>query len=446
MKITLSLFLILITTWSLPLFSQPLTGIDDSTTVKERRAKWQIKTSSVSPSGRKVISVEPNSPLDEVGIIADDVILALNEEVITNDNIWWDWVFNIRANVQYQLTIKRGQQVFKKLVSLNAIPLESYEQLTTEYDWIFSDYALKQRTIITLPKNKNNKLPAIFILSGLSCSSIENTPGRKSNFVRALSHLIQHSNMLVMRVEKPGVGDSEGRCSETDFNTELSGYEIALQKLLADPRIDRNNVIVYGNSMGSALAPYFANKYKLKGIISDGTFYRSWFEHMLEIERRILSMKGDNQATINHKMNTAYIPLYYGMLIEKKSFTQLITENPLLTPFNYHDLEHMYGRPMSFYHQMQDFNFAGEWSKLTSPVRIRWGTNDWIMSEYDINMITDVLATAGNTDVKVYKYPGLDHWHTVHQSSLHSFHGKRGNWEEKIGEQLVDWATEISLQ
>ena len=411
---------------------------------KERRAQWQIKTKPSNPTGREITQVEPGSPLHKLGIKAGDVIISVNDEVIRDGNQWWDLIYNLRANTDYNLSIKRNNRLLKHTATFSETPKESYPSLITEYDWIVNDYGIKQRTIVTYPNKRSGKLPAVFIVGGLSCSSIENTPGRQSNFIRSLRHLIENSEMLVMRVEKPGVGDSHGRCSETDFETELNGYEVALQHFLQHKRVNRDKVIVYGSSMGSALAPYLVNKYDLNGLISDGTFYRSWFEHMLEIERRILSMKGDDQATVNHKMNTAYIPLYYGMLIAKKSYAELIEANPLLAEYNYHSPQHMYGRPMSFYHQMQDFNFAGEWSKLKAPARLRWGTNDWIMSEYDIDMIAEVLEAAGNKDVQIYKYPGLDHWDTVHESALNSFQGKPGKWETKIGEQLTNWAKELN--
>ena len=411
---------------------------------QDRRARWHAGFKGAEPMGREVTRLDAGSALMAAGIEKGDVILAVNDEVIRDGNHWWDLTYSLRAGKNYVLKIKRGGKVSDIPVMFNPAPLESYEDITVEYGFITSDYGIRQRTIVTLPENARSKLPGIFVVGGLSCSSIEYLPGRKSNFVRSLQDLVQQSGMLVMRIEKPGVGDSEGRCSETDFTTELNGYEVALQTLLADPRIDKTKVIVYGSSMGSALAPYLANKYQLNGIISDGTFYRSWFEHMLEIERRIQTMNGHDQMEVNKRINQAYIPLYYGMLIEKKSYQQVVTENPLLGQYNYHSPEHMYGRPMAFYHQMQDFNFAGEWAKLTAAARLRWGTFDWIMSEYDIDMIARVFEANGHKDFVIHKYPNLDHWYTLHQSELDSYQGKPGKWDDNISQQIIDWAKQLN--
>ncbi|BDX08592.1 hypothetical protein [Planctobacterium marinum] len=410
-----------------------------------RRAKWHATFKTVQPVGREIVTIEPQSVLQTAGVLPGDVLLAVDDEVIRNGDQWWDIIYGLRADTGTKLTLRRGTTVVTKTVVFEAVAKEEYDNLTTEYGTIVSDYNLRQRTIMTYPE-KGQPQPAIFVVGGLSCSSIEYTPGRQSNFIRSLQYLVRNSDMLVMRVEKPGVGDSEGRCSETDFNTELNGYEVALQTLMADERVDRNRIIVYGSSMGSALAPYLVNKYQLNGAISDGTFFRSWFEHMLEIERRILTMKGDDQATVNDKINRAYIPLYYGMLVEKKSYQQVIEQNPLLAEYNYHSPAHMYGRPVSFYHQMQDFNFAGEWGKLKAPVRIRYGLNDWIMSEYDIDMIEQVLIANQHPDFEVIKVPGLDHWDTFHATALDSFQGKPGKWQESLPQQLVDWAQTLNQE
>ncbi len=46
-------------------------------------------------------------------------------------------------------------------------------------------------------------------------------------------------------------------------------------------------------------------------------------------------MQGLTESEINQQMNLAYIPLYYGMLVDKKSYQQLTEENPELAKYNY---------------------------------------------------------------------------------------------------------------
>jgi pimeloyl-ACP methyl ester carboxylesterase len=131
------------------------------------------------------------------------------------------------------------------------------------------------------------------------------------------------------------------------------------------------------------------------------------------------------------------------MLIEKKSYGQVIQEKPWLAKYNYHSDAHMYGRPVSYYHQVQDMNFARAWQQLQVPARIIRGTNDWIMSDTDNDMIIDILAQAGHEDHQLYRYPGLDHWNMIHESALDSFQGKPGRWEDGISQIIIDFAWEM---
>jgi pimeloyl-ACP methyl ester carboxylesterase len=414
----------------------------------QRRAKWnaQFNPMHQSRSGKEIKSINSDSVLHKAGLKFGDILLSVNGKKIDSNAIWSDLTDSLVANKKYELTFIRNGKKHITKAKFKPIEREKYNGIDVFYGDIINNSGVRQRTIITKPKKSNEKQAAIFMLQGLSCSSIEYTPDRNSNFIKTLQNIITGTNMVVMRVEKPGLGDSEGDCSNTDFLTELSGYENALKYLLTLDYIDPDRIIIYGNSMGSAIAPYLANKYNLNGVISDGTFYRSWFEHMLEIERRIKTMQGLKQDEISQLMNQVYIPLYYNMLINKMSYEEIITKNPLLTMHNYHQKNHMYGRPMSYYHQLQDFDFAGQWQKITAPVRVRWGTNDWIMSESDNDMIEGILKQNKHSNFEVYKFSGMDHWSTIHASAENSFKGKKGKWEDRISQQIIDWAIEINTK
>jgi pimeloyl-ACP methyl ester carboxylesterase len=387
--------------------------------------------------------MEAGSPLERAGFRVGDRILRVNGSPIREAESWSDAYASLKGKVETNLEVLRDAGVIRAGLVFKERPRESFEALDVFYEEVTSTYGIRHRTIITRPK-KPGKQPAIMILGGLSCSSIEVYPGRTDNWGKTLSGLVEKSGMVVMRVEKAGVGDSEGRCSESDFFTDLAGYEAAIKSLKAKPYVDPERIVVYGSSMGSALAPYFANRHNFAGIISDGTFFKSWFEHMLEIERRIRQFEGDTESEIGKKMNAFYIPLYYGMLVEKKTYREVVSQYPALAAYNYHGDAHMYGRHVSYYHQLQDFDLAGEWEKVQVPVRILRGTNDWIMTADDNEMIVEVLQRNGHQDHVLYEYPGLDHWNTIHEKAKDSYEGKAGVWDDEMVHLLVRWAGELA--
>ncbi len=409
-----------------------------------RRTSWEAKIEGPNGSvpGAKIIALNTNSPLQKAGFLMDDIIIEVDGILLKDDEVWSEISYGLRANKATNIKALRDGQVFEATVEFNPLEQEKHAGIDTYYEEITSSYGITQRTIITKPK-KPGRQPAIVLIGGLSCSSIETYPGRKGNWVQTIKDLVEKSGMVVMRIEKPGVGDSEGDCGQSDFITDIEGYKAAIKNLKTKPYVDSSRIVVYGSSMGSALAPFLANEFNLAGVISDGTFFKTWYEHMLEIERRILQFQGNSESQIVEKLNKYYIPLYYGMLIQKKTYQQVVNEYPALSEYNYHSAAHMYGRPVAYYQQLQEFDLAGQWEKVKVPVRILRGTHDWIMSSFDNKMIVEVLDRVGHKDHLLYEYPGLDHWNTIHESPKNSFEGKEGVWDPGTINLIIKWAQEI---
>ncbi len=409
-----------------------------------RRANWQADISNISGKpGALVNAVDESSPLDRAGVLPGDIILKVNGRTTDSAEDWSSIYYALRGDQPTHLLVRRGSVHHTINVVLEALPREQHKDKLTLYESVVNDYGVQQRTITTIPEKGDGPFPAIFIVQGLSCSSIEAYPGRQGNWVKMLNALAEAEGFVVMRVEKAGVGDSEGDCADTDFITELEGYRAALRSLLAKPYVDSSRVVVYGSSMGSALAPVLANEFELSGVVSDGTFYKSWFEHMLEIERRIKRMEGDDAATIAQKMKDFYIPLYYEMLVEGKSYAEIMQSRPGIKPYMYHSPNHMYGRPLRYYQQVQAFDFASQWASLKAPIRILRGEHDWIMSYADNEMIMDLLDAVGHEDHRLHVYPGLDHWNTIHDSPDDSYHGNPGKWDPKLPALVIEWIREM---
>ncbi|MEO9512284.1 MAG: alpha/beta hydrolase [Flavobacteriaceae bacterium] len=411
-----------------------------------RRSTWEAKISTPQPNtpGAKIISISKNSPLEKAGLQPSDIIIEVDNTFIANGEVWSDVSYGLRAEKQTKIRAIRNSKIIDVLVEFNPLEKEVHQELDTYYEEVTSVYGITQRTIITRPKKKG-KQPAIVLIGGLSCSSIETYSGRRgTNWGQTIKDLVEKSGMVVMRIEKPGVGDSAGNCSESDFLMDLEGYRAAIKDLKSKNYVDTSKIIVYGSSMGSALAPLFANEFELAGVISDGTFFKTWYEHMLEIERRILQFQGNTESQIVEKINNYYIPLYHGMLIQKKTYQEVVNEYPALAEYNYHSAAHMYGRPVQYYQQLQDFDLAGQWEQVKVPVRIMRGTHDWIMSSFDNKMIIDVLERNGHEDHLLHEYPGLDHWNTIHENPKDSFEGNGGHWDEGTINLIIGWAQEMT--
>ena len=114
------------------------------------------------------------------------------------------------------------------------------------YGSVVSELGHRLRTIVTKPKGATGRLPGLFLAGWLSCDSVESPVGEPDGFARLLRHVMTQSGYVVMRMDKPGIGDSEGpACAETDFRTELAGYRAAFQAFASfgrrGPRADRRH-------------------------------------------------------------------------------------------------------------------------------------------------------------------------------------------------------------
>ena len=66
------------------------------------------------------------------------------------------------------------------------------------------------RTFVTRPTGARGKVPAIFFVGWLSCDSMEYRDGETDGFGAYMLRLIEQSGYATLRMDKPGVGESEG--------------------------------------------------------------------------------------------------------------------------------------------------------------------------------------------------------------------------------------------
>src|SRR5438094_4086868 len=167
---------------------------------------------------------------------------------------------------------------------------ESCPNADVIYDSVTAPDGKRLRTIITKPRHAKGKLPVIFLAGWLSCDSVEAPAGTKDASGLVLRGLAQMPGFCLFKIDKPGCGDSEGDCSQTDFDTELAGYRAAFRALKNYDFIDSDRVYIFGSSNGGGFARLEpetkTEEAQVRGYITIGGWATTWFEHMLDIERR----------------------------------------------------------------------------------------------------------------------------------------------------------------
>src|SRR5438046_10185232 len=110
-------------------------------------------------------------------------------------------------------------------------PRETYPNVDVIYNSVTAPDSKRLRTIVTKPRDVKGKLPVIFVAGWLSCDSVEAPAGKKDASGLVFQSLARLPQFSLVRVDKQGVGDSEGVCAETDFESELGGYRAAFAGL-----------------------------------------------------------------------------------------------------------------------------------------------------------------------------------------------------------------------
>jgi pimeloyl-ACP methyl ester carboxylesterase len=324
---------------------------------------------------------------------------------------------------------------------------ESYPNVDVIYDSIVAPDGKRLRTIITKPQAAKGKLPVIFVAGWLSCDSVEAPADTKDASRIVFRGLAQLPGFCLFRVDKQGVGDSEGVCEETDFDSELAGYRAAFRALKNYDFIDTNQIYILGISNGGGFAPLVpesdAEQAQVRGYVSVGGWVKTWFEHMLEIERRRFGLMGKSPAEVNNRMKGTPT-LYYDWLIKKITVDQILREHPELAELwpGDKDLAHLYGRPLVFYEQLQNLNLAAAWSRVNVPALILHGQYDWIMSREDPELTARYVNANQPGAARFIEVPEMGHTFQHYRSFADAFAGKDAAFDPKVLRLLTDWFKE----
>jgi len=299
------------------------------------------------------------------------------------------------------------------------------------------------RVFVTRPEKTSGKLPVIFVAAWLSCDSTEEAAGPTDGFTQLLFDVAGRSGFVTYRVDKPGTGESGGpKCGDTDFTTELQAYQAAFAAMKQLPFIDASRIYVMGFSNGGGFAPLVAGDTPIRSYLVFSGWYKTWLEHMLEHERRRMKLSGLSETEINARMKQ-YATFYDLYLNSKKTPGAVIAEHPEFKTIWYDEPEHQYGRPASFYQQLQALNLGEAWSRVNVPVLAVHGDYDWIMSADDNKLLVEALNARHPGSAVYVDWPRTDHVLYTHASPQKAFgrDPERG-YDPKLSEYVLQWLKE----
>ena len=290
---------------------------------------------------------------------------------------------------------------------------EHFQNAEVLYGWAQDSHGERLRTFITQPNNVPGKVPAIFFVGWLSCDSMEYPDAdTKDGFGILLRRLIEQSGYATVRMDKPGVGESEGDCGKADFTDELSGYQSTFDEMLKYDFIDHAKIFVIGLSNGGGTSALVPRQHPVRGYIAASSWGRTWYEHMLDLERRRLMEEGKLPADINTSVK-AFVEFYTLYLMKGMTPGKIISQHPEWKSLWYDSPDGQYGRPAAFYQQLQTLNLGEAWQKVNEPALVIRGTADNIMSRADSEAIARIVNQVHPGHARYLQIDDMTHGFTV---------------------------------
>lgn len=200
-----------------------------------------------------ILSVFPDSAAQRAGLLAGDAITAVDGVAVSTVAGFLADLRRPAGQIASLGLLRAGKESIVAVV-LRAPPDEQDPSFDTIYDSI-EFRGTPRRTLITMPRGGAGRRPAVLFVGGIGCFSVDvasnpNDPYR--NFARDLSR----KGFVTMRLEKSGVGDSQGPpCNTVDFETESASYFAALQACGPTPGSTRRASIFLGIASAASSRP-----------------------------------------------------------------------------------------------------------------------------------------------------------------------------------------------
>ncbi len=377
-------------------------------------------------------------PAMRAGLSVGDVVRAVDGAPVRDAEAFRAALAPLCEGERAALTVERhGRERVVELVA-DARPAERYEGLAVRLgEAAHGDVRL--RTLAVSPRGEG-PWPCVYFVQGYGCGSVERPAGATArDALRGLVEALARSGLCVWRVEKRGVGDSEGpHCADASLDDEYGDFAAGLDALLRDARVDARNVFVMGHSLGALHAPRLAmHDRRVRGVALYGGGVLPWSEYLVESVRRQGALAGTAPARVEH-LADAMARFARAVLVEGRSLEETFAAQPDLAAMRAElgvDARgRLHERSVEYWRAVQRADFTGPLAAAGVATLALWGSADWLSSRDE----HEALARAAGGRCAVVK--GADHGFFAHATEADSYAARwSGRYCEAVGDALARW-------
>jgi len=300
------------------------------------------------------------------------------------------------------------------------------------------------RTIVNIPRTAGPH-PAVLYLQGLRGRSCE-YPLEPDAALRKLVDGWTRAGLLVLRVERSGVGDSEGpACSRTDLDMELDGYLAGIDHLRAREDVDPRRVSLFGQSFGAMTAPLLALERSVAGILVYGASGARWHDCVVDTTRRQRRLARVAEARVEAEV-ALWSELHALVCREGWTPTLAFERHPHLQALRSIDCigETLWGRHVSVYQQLDALDLFSVWGSVGragTPVVVGRGEYDWICTREEGEAIVRAVGPTGRYE----EIPRTGHDWLSYEAFEASRQWGEGRWDGRVVDATVAWLSRQTL-
>ena len=279
--------------------------------------------------------------------------------------------------------IRRGVAKLSLPIRLDPAPDDHDSGVKTLYESASINGTLR-RALVTIPIGPEVSHPAVLILGGIGCFWVDNAADPEDAYLR-LARDLGYKGFVAMRLEKSGVGDSQGPPYMTvDLLNEMHSYEVASRALKSDGHVDSRRVYLFGHSIGSVIAPRIASEKSIAGVIVAEAVGRNWFEYELWNLRRQLELGGESPSRVDATLAAKEI-CTHRLLIEKEPEAEIERTQPGCRIHN------AYPVAAAYMQQLAALNIAEPWEHFSVPLLVIYGTANFVTTVVDHRRIAGIV-------------------------------------------------------
>lgn len=405
--------------------------------------------------GLQVDSVLPAATFTNAALQKGDIIISFNGKSVCKLSAYNVLAAAVRSGEEVNLVyLHNGKELKEKQVA-KARPFYQSDIADVKYDWVkFRQGGL--RTITYIPK-RIGMFPAILLIPGYGCGSIENYP---SGYNGKLIDEWVKNGYVVVTVEKSGMGDSYNcePCTQVDLVTDIESFDAGYRYMEQLPMVDKQQLIIWGHSMGGTIAPEIAVRHHPKAVMVFACVFRPWNEFLLEMHRVQKPLMEGLTYSETEEFVRGIQPIYNDFFNHKMSPAQLY-EVPAYKKLVESELgykagsDDMWGRHWRFWQQLDSLNLAEVWAKVDCPVLVLHGTADYEQcSMVEPMLIRQTVNESHPGNATQVIIEGIDHfmmnskdWKEAYLHFKNQEYNK-GNFNHKMADETINWLKRIGVK